>query len=147
MLKSLWHTLLPGDIALGDRMYGCFVFLAAMPMQGVDVVARLSQGRNLDLRRAPKLGPNDWLTSLPKPPQPPAYMTPAEWKTLPASIPVRVIRSCLQVNLNGAVGITTKHAKGAKRFENQRYVTVPFLAGRCTKLVQRAARKPIVATC
>lgn len=97
MLKSLWHTLLPGDIALGDRMYGCFVFLAAMPMQGVDVVARLSQGRNLDLRRAPKLGPNDWLTSLPKPPQPPAYMTPAEWKTLPASIPVRVIRSCLQV--------------------------------------------------
>ena len=27
MLKSLWHTLLPGDIALGDRMYVCFVFL------------------------------------------------------------------------------------------------------------------------
>lgn len=97
MLKSLWHALLPGDIALGDRMYGCFVFLAAMPMQGVDVVARLSQGRNLDLRRATKLGPNDWLTSLPKPPKPPAYMTPDEWNALPASISVRVIRSCLQI--------------------------------------------------
>ena len=97
MLKLLWHTLLPGNIALGDRMYGCFVFLAAMPPQGVDVVARLSQGRNLDLRHAPKLGPNDWLTSLPKPPIPPAYMAPAEWKALPDTIPVRIIRSHLQI--------------------------------------------------
>lgn len=79
MLKSLWRTLLPGDIALGDRVYGCFVFLAAMPLQGVDVVTRLSQGRNLDLRHAQKLGPNEWLTSLPKPLQPAACMTLAEW--------------------------------------------------------------------
>jgi len=78
-------------------MYGCFVFLAAMPLQRVDVVARLSQGRNLDLRRATKLGPNDWLTSLPKPANPPAYMTPKEWKALPASITVRIIRSRLQI--------------------------------------------------
>ena len=97
MLKSLWQTLLPGDIALGDRMYGCFVFLAAMPRQGVDVVARLSQGRNLDLRHAPKLGPNDWLTSLPKPMQPAACMTLSEWKALPDTIPVRIIRSRIQI--------------------------------------------------
>jgi len=97
MLKYLWPTLLPGDIALGDRMYGCFVFLAAMPMQGVDVVARLSQGRNLDLRHAEKLGPNDWLTVLPKPPARPAYMKSDEWEALPESIPVRIIRSRLQI--------------------------------------------------
>jgi len=97
MLKSLWRSLLRGDIALGDRMYGCFVFLTAMPLQGVDVVARLSQARNLDLRHAPKLGPNDWQTSLPKPPKPPAYMTAAEWKALPASIRVRILRSRLQI--------------------------------------------------
>ena len=97
MLKPLWPTLLPGDIALGDRMYGCFVFLAAMPLQGVDVVARLSKSRNLDLRHATKLGPNDWLTSLPKPDKPPAYLTPAEWKALPASISVRIIRSRIQI--------------------------------------------------
>ena len=74
MLKSMWRTLLPGDIALGDRMYGCFVFLAAMPLQGVDVVARLSQGRNLDLRHVHKFGQNDWLTSMPKPLQPAAMI-------------------------------------------------------------------------
>jgi hypothetical protein len=78
-------------------MYGCFVFLAAMPLQGVDVVARLSQGRNLDLRHAPKLGPNDWLTSIPKPMQPAACMTPAEWKALPETIHVRIIRLRLQI--------------------------------------------------
>jgi len=97
MLKSLRRSLLPGDIALGDRVYGCFVFLATMPLQGVDVVARLSQCRNLDLRHAPKLGPNDWLTSLPKPQIPSTYMTLAEWKALPATIPARIIRSRLQV--------------------------------------------------
>jgi len=97
MLKTLWPKLSPGDILLGDRMYGGFALLAAMPLQGVDVVARLSQGRNLDLRQAPKLGPSDWLTSLPKPPQPPPYMTPAEWEALPLTIPVRLIRSCLQI--------------------------------------------------
>lgn len=97
MLKSLWRTLLPGDIALGDRVYGCFIFLAAMPLQGVDVVARLSQGRNLDLRHAKKLGPHDWQTCFPKPPVPPDYMPPTEWKSLPANIPVRIIRLCLQI--------------------------------------------------
>lgn len=97
MLRTLWHTLRPGDIALGDRVYGCFVFLAAMSLQGVDVVARLSQARNLDLRQAQKLGPNDWRTSLPKPPTRPHYMTPAEWKALPDSIAVRIIRSRLEI--------------------------------------------------
>ncbi len=97
MLKPLWHTLLPGDIALGDRMYGCFAFLAAMPLQDVDVVARLSQGRHLDLRHAQKLGPNDWRTSLPKPLQPAACMTSAEWQALPDTIPVRIIRSHFQI--------------------------------------------------
>jgi len=97
MLKSLWPSLLPGDIALGDRMYGCFAFLAAMPLQGVDGVARLNQGRNLDLRQALKLGPNDWLSAFPKPRPTPACMTPSEWKALPDSIPVRIIRSRLQI--------------------------------------------------
>jgi hypothetical protein len=96
MIKSIWKTFLPGDIALGDRMYGCFVFLAGMTSQGVDVVARLTQGRNLDLRHAQKNGTNDWQTIFHKPPQRPSYMTPAEWKALPDSIPVRIIRSCLK---------------------------------------------------
>ena len=68
-----------------------------MPLQGVDVVARLSQGRNLDLRHAEKLGPNDWLTYLPKPRKTAVCMTSAEWNALPDMIPVRIIRSRIQI--------------------------------------------------
>ena len=97
MLKTLWHVLKSGDILVGDRMFGCFAFLAAMPLQGVDVVARLNQCRNLDLRHAPKLGPNDWRVSFQKPKIRPAYMPAKQWKTIPAQIWVRIIRSHLQM--------------------------------------------------
>lgn len=97
IFKALWHTLKRGDILLGDRMFGCFALLAALPIQGVDVVARLHQGRNLDLRHADKLGPNDWLTTLQKPCSRPPYMTKREWRAMPKTIRVRVIRSRLEI--------------------------------------------------
>lgn len=84
LLKTLWPLLKIGDIILGDRMFGCFTFLAAMLLQGVDVVARLNQRRNLDLRHAPKLGPDDWLVSFQKPKIRPSYMPAKQWKTIPA---------------------------------------------------------------
>jgi hypothetical protein len=79
MLKTLWHVLQSGDILLGDRMFGCFALLAVLPSQGVDVVARLHQGRNLDLRRANKLGPNDWQITLHKSYIRPHYFKRKEW--------------------------------------------------------------------
>jgi hypothetical protein len=97
MLKTLWHVLKSGDILVGDRMFGCFALLAALPIQGVDVVARLNQCRNLDLRHAPQWGPNDWLVSFQKPKIRPAYMPAKQWKTIPAQIWVRIIRSRLQM--------------------------------------------------
>lgn len=93
MFKALWPSLNCGDILLGDRAYGCFPLLAALPLQGVDVVARLHQGRQLDLRRARKLGPEDWLTTLHRAYIIPPYMTAAAWRALPADIEVRMIRS------------------------------------------------------
>jgi hypothetical protein len=97
MLKTLWHVLKRGDILLGDRMFGCFALLAALPIQGVDVVARLNQCRNLDLRHAPQWGPDDWRVSFQKPKIRPAYLPAKQWKTIPAQIWVRVIRSRLQI--------------------------------------------------
>ena len=76
MLKPLWPVLKRGDILLGDRVYGCFALLAALPLQGVDVVARLHQARCLNLRHARKLGPDQGQTTLPKPSQPPPYIPP-----------------------------------------------------------------------
>jgi hypothetical protein len=97
MLKPLWSVLKRGDILLGDRVYGCFALLAALPLQGVDVVARLHQARCLNLRRARKLGPDQWQTTLPKPSHPPPYIPQAEWDQLPLSIPVRILRIRVQI--------------------------------------------------
>lgn len=93
MFKTLWPTLQRGDILLGDRVYGCFPLLASLPLQGVDVVARLNQARQLDLRRAEHLGENDWRTTFKKHYVMPPYMTKEEWEALPATITVRIIRS------------------------------------------------------
>ena len=38
-------VLIAGDILLGDRAYGEYTTLAALPTRGVDVVARLHQKR------------------------------------------------------------------------------------------------------
>jgi len=99
MLKPLWPTLLRGDILLGDRIYGCFTLLAALPLQGVDVVARLNQGRQLDLRHAKRLGKDDWQTTFSKSYVVPPYMTKTEWERLPEIIQVRIIRS--RMNIKG----------------------------------------------
>jgi hypothetical protein len=96
MFKSLWNTLCRGDIILGDRIYGCFALLAALPLRGIDVVARLNQGRQLDLRHAKRLGKNDWQTSFSKKSYvTPSYMTEAEWEAIPNEIQIRIIKSVL----------------------------------------------------
>jgi hypothetical protein len=96
MLKPLWSILRRGDILLGDRMYGCFPLLAALPLQGVDVVARLNQCRQCDLRKAKRLGDGDWLTSFSRAYIVPPYMTEKEWQQIPEQVPVRIIRSTIK---------------------------------------------------
>lgn len=97
MFKALRHTLKTGDILMGDRVTGCYLMLASMPLQGVDVVARLNQGRNLDLRTAEKLGHNEWKTTLTKSSTVPKSMSKKEWAALPDTITVRIIRSKLEM--------------------------------------------------
>jgi hypothetical protein len=93
MLRNLWSTFVAGDIALGDRVFGCFSLLAAFPKQGVDVVARLNQSRQLKLSRKQRIGPNDWKTTFRKNICPPPYMTSKQWESLPDQVEVRIIRS------------------------------------------------------
>ena len=50
LLKTMRQYLCRGDILLGDRLYGAYITLATFPRQGVDVVARLHQGRQVDFR-------------------------------------------------------------------------------------------------
>lgn len=82
-----------GDIVLGDRAYGDYVTLATLPLQEVDVVARLSRTRKLDYRRAKtRLGHQDALFEWRRSCQRSKILSAEEWKDLPERITVRVIR-------------------------------------------------------
>ena len=92
LLRGLWDRLKRGDILLGDRAYGEYTTVASLPAQGVDVVARLHQGRKVDFRKARRLGNNDGLFVWTKGSQQSKILTPEEWALLPAQITVRIIR-------------------------------------------------------
>ncbi len=92
LLRQLWEQLKDGDILLGDRAYGEYTTLAALPARGVDVVARLHQKRKVDFRKARRLAKNDGLFVWTKGWQQSEILTPAEWAGLPAQITVRILR-------------------------------------------------------
>jgi hypothetical protein len=92
LFRQLWDQLKVGDILLGDRAYGEYTTLAALPARGVDVVARLHQQRKVDFRKARRLAKNDGLFVWTKGYQQSAILTAAEWAQLPAQITVRLIR-------------------------------------------------------
>jgi hypothetical protein len=91
-LRQLWEQLKAGDILLGDRAYGEFTTLAALPQQQVDVVARLHGARKVDFRKALRLGRNDGLFVWAKGYQQSQILTSEEWGLLPAQITVRLVR-------------------------------------------------------
>jgi hypothetical protein len=92
LLRQLHEELQPGDILLGDRAYGEFTTLATLPQRGVDVLARLHQGRGVDFRQAQRLSRNDGLFVFRKGRVPSQLLTQAQWRELPEQITVRIIR-------------------------------------------------------
>jgi hypothetical protein len=93
LLHGLWEVLTKGDILLGDRAFGEYTTLAALPQWlGVDVVARVHGLRKVDFRKARRLAKNDGLFVWCKPWLPSEVLSASQWARLPAQITVRVIR-------------------------------------------------------
>ena len=92
LFRQLWDELKAGDVILGDRIFGDYATLAGLPGRRIDVVARLNAKRRVDFRKGKRLGHNDGLFTWFKSAHCPAYLTPAEWAKLPATITVRIIR-------------------------------------------------------
>jgi hypothetical protein len=91
-LRTLWDELKSGDILLGDRGFSDYVTLALSVLRDVDVVARLHHARPADLRKGHYLGPQDRLVSWNKPKLKASYLKQREWKQLPETLTVRIIR-------------------------------------------------------
>lgn len=97
LFRRLWSWLTEGDIVLADRAFADFVSLAQLPARGVDLIARLHQARKLDFRKClRRLGPHDAIFRWTKPWARPGYLTKREFKRLPDSIEVRILRSRIQ---------------------------------------------------
>ena len=93
LLHGLWNALEKGDILLGDRAYGEYLTLAALPARGVDVVARMHGARRVDFRQAIKRsGRHDGLFRWEKGYQQSEILSSQQWSQVPAQISVRLLR-------------------------------------------------------
>ena len=107
LLRQLWDRLVKGDILLGDRAFGEYTTLAALPARGVDVVARLHGARKVDFRQAAqRLGKNDGRFTWRKPAQRSEILTAEEWAQLPAEITVRIVRFPARLRGHGRQQVT-----------------------------------------
>jgi hypothetical protein len=92
LFYKFWPRLNPGDILLGDRIFGTYTALAELPARGVDGIFRLNAQRDQDFRRGKRLGPSDRLMTWYKSPQKPAGMSVEQWAQIPAQIVVREVK-------------------------------------------------------
>jgi hypothetical protein len=92
LLRQIIGHFLPGDIVLADRFYCSFWLIAALQARGVDVVVRLHQARAADFRRGRRLGREDHIVTWPRRLEVPAWMTRAEYDTMPRELKIRELR-------------------------------------------------------
>lgn len=98
LLRSLFETLKPGDVVLGDRYYCGWFMLALLQQRGVDFVVRLHQHRKADFRRGRRLGSHDHIVAWKKP-QRPEWLDQATYDSLPPELEIREVH--VGVNVPG----------------------------------------------
>jgi hypothetical protein len=93
LLWSLWPSFKGGDILLADRGFGDYPTLMGALLHDVDVVARLHQSRKVDFRKCQRrLGSRDGLFDWEKGARKPNYLSRAQWREIPDTLRVRIIR-------------------------------------------------------
>jgi hypothetical protein len=91
LLRTLFDTLSPGDVLLGDRYYGGWFMMALLQRESVDFVVRLHQLRGVNFQKGRRLGKNDHIVFWPKPPKP-GWMDQETYDRLPHQLEVREVR-------------------------------------------------------
>jgi hypothetical protein len=97
--RTLWPHLAAGEIVLGDRFYCSFYDLVGVLRRRADAVCRLHQRRPADFRRGQRLGKNERLVTWRRPawPHRPRGLTRRQWRELPDTLTVRLIRFAVDV--------------------------------------------------
>jgi hypothetical protein len=91
LFRSLHDTLEPGEILLADRYYSGWFDMALLRQRGVDFVLRKHQARANDFRCGKRLGTEDHVVRVNKPPRP-AWMSAEQYATMPEFLEIREVR-------------------------------------------------------
>ena len=102
LFHDLWPTFCPGDILVADRNFCSYGSLALLQLfHQTDGLFHLHASRNGDFRKGRRIGPSDRLVTWNKPTRKPANLSPEQWRQLPATLTVRMVR----------VRLTTSHSR------------------------------------
>ena len=91
LLRNILDAFDAGDVAVLDRYYCSYMMLAIFLLRGVDVCARLHQGRASDFRRGRRLGQDDHLITWDRPSRP-AWMSEELYEQMPETLTLRELR-------------------------------------------------------
>ncbi len=91
LFRELLDQLDPDDILLVDKLFCTYFMIALLLERRVDIVVRLHQARGIDLRRAKRLGKNDYLVTWERPDRP-DWMDQETYERMPETLQLRLIR-------------------------------------------------------
>ncbi len=88
LLRQLYASFQPGEVAVFDRYFCSYWVLAELSQAGVEVCARLHQARHRDFRRGERLGKYDHLVTWIRPPRP-EWMTAEQYARIASTLTLR----------------------------------------------------------
>ena len=100
LFRMLYSRLNPGDVALGDKLFGSYGDIALLSGRGIDSVFRMHHLRKTDFRKGKKLGSKgiyDHLVTWKKPRSGTLHMEPELFAQLPETMLVREIRYFINI--------------------------------------------------
>jgi Transposase DDE domain len=97
LFRILYSNLKPGDIALGDRLFGSYGDIALLSQRGIDCVFRMHHLRKPDFSKGKRLGLYDHIVTWTKPKEGTLRLEPELYAQLPETMMVREIRYFLTI--------------------------------------------------
>lgn len=95
LLRQVMDSFSPGDVVLGDAIYGSYFVFAELQRRGIDVLFEQHGGRKktVDFRKGKSIGAKDHLITYRKPAQKPDWMTDEAYAQAPEEIQVRELQT------------------------------------------------------
>ncbi len=92
LFRMLYSHLKPGDVALGDRLFGSYGDIALLSQRGIDCVFRMHHLRKPDFSKGKRLGLYDHIVTWKKPKEGTIHLESELYAQLPETMFMREIR-------------------------------------------------------